>query len=60
MLEAGQELDEEQVGARLVPVLEPVQEAETLWAQPESHLEAESESSALHDPHRHQDPRQIH
>ena len=60
--EADQELDEEQRCARLAPVPgpgpEPVEEAEMLSAQLESRLEAESESSALRDPHPHRDLQQ--
>ena len=59
-LEAGQELVEEQVCARTVLVPEAVEEAETLSARLENHLGAESESLALRDPHRHQDPQPIH
>ena len=58
--EADQELDEEQRYARLAPVPgpEPAEEAEMLSAQLESRLEAESESSALRDPHPHRDLQQ--
>src|SRR2546429_6903603 len=60
-LEAGLEPAEEQTYAHSVPepALAPA-EAEMLLEPLESHLEAESESSALRDPRPHQDPQRIH